>query len=70
MSDRSHTHTNAREFEQAGRDVLLDIGAALQYLHEEKQIAHLDVKPENILFAGNSRVDTPCFFWLLLHFAP
>jgi serine/threonine protein kinase len=29
--------------------ILVQLTSALSYLHEEKQIAHLDVKPENIL---------------------
>ena len=35
--------------EKNAKYILLQLTSALCYLHEEKQIAHLDVKPENIL---------------------
>ncbi|KAL5257666.1 hypothetical protein ACHWQZ_G012550 [Mnemiopsis leidyi] len=35
--------------EQNAKYILAQLTSALCYLHEEKQIAHLDVKPENIL---------------------
>ena len=35
--------------EQNTKYILHQLTSALSYLHEEKQIAHLDVKPENIL---------------------
>ncbi|KAL5252316.1 hypothetical protein ACHWQZ_G015177 [Mnemiopsis leidyi] len=40
--------------EKNAKYILLQLTSALCYLHEEKQIAHLDVKPENILIQPDS----------------
>ena len=36
--------------------ILRQLSSALSYLHEEKQIAHLDVKPENILIQPSTGI--------------
>ena len=45
--------------ERSTKFIMIQLTAALTYLHEEKQIAHLDVKPENILIqptTGDTRL--------------
>lgn len=53
-----HIFENGRYTEQQSAKIIKQLLSALRYMHQENQVIHCDLRPENILFVNDS-IDCP-----------